>query len=79
MFKKYGKGKNEDKEKEEVLNLCKEFIDYENSLNYDHKHQECSCFLIEKNTIDTFKKKIFYDELKEYIKNGNSLDKIFYY
>ena len=68
MSKKY--------EKEEVYNLCKNYYDYENYLNYEHKKTECYCFLIEKELMDKFKKNIFYDKLKDSIKKNIDFKKI---
>ncbi len=52
------------KEKEEIYNLCKEFYNYEDFLNYDHNNTNCDCFLIEKELMDKFKNNIFYDQLR---------------
>ena len=57
-------------EKEEIYNLCKEFYDYENFLNYDHDNIKRDCFLIEKELMDKFKNNIFYDQLKDSIKKN---------
>ena len=57
-------------EKEEIYNLCKEFYDYENFLNYDHDKTKFNCFLIKKELIDKFKNNIFYDQLKDSIKRN---------
>ena len=56
--------------KEEIYYLCKEFYDYENFLSYDHDNTILSCFLIEKELMDKFKKNIFYDQLKSSIKKN---------
>ena len=55
-------------EKEEIYNLCKVYYDYENYINYDHDKSQCVCFLIEKKLMDKFKKLIFYDQLRDFIK-----------
>ena len=68
MLKKY--------EKEEVYNLCKEFYEYENFLNYDHDNTKCGCCLIKKELMDEFKNNISYDQLKGPIKKQKTLDKI---
>ena len=57
-------------EKEEIYNLCKEFYNYENFLNYDHDNTKRDCFLIKKELIDSFKNNIFYDQLKDSIKRN---------
>ena len=57
-------------EKEEIYNLCKEFYDYENFINYHHYHSKHDCFLIEKELFDSFKNNIFYEQLKDSIKKN---------
>jgi len=63
-------------EKEEIYKLCKEYYNYENYLNYEHNNQKCSCFLIEKELMNKFKKNICYDQLKNSIKKNIDLKNI---
>ena len=63
-------------EKEEIYNLCKEYYDYENYLNYDHDNWKIAFFLIEKELMDKFKKNICYDQLKNSIKKNIDLKNI---
>ena len=57
-------------EKEEIYNLCKEYYDYENYMNYEHEKTVSYYFLIEKELMDKFKRNIFYDQLKSSIKTN---------
>ena len=67
----------EKNEKEEIFNLCKEFYANEYFLNLAHDNiTKCDCFLIEKELMDKFKKNIFYDQLKDFIKKDIDLNHI---
>ena len=63
-------------EKEEIINLCKKYYDYENFLNYDHNDTHCRVFLIEKELMDNFKKNVYYEQLKDSIKKDIDLKHI---
>ena len=67
----------EKNEKEEIFNLCKEFYANEYFLSIAHDNiTKCNCFLIEKELMDKFKKNIFYDQLKDFIKKDIDLNHI---
>ena len=59
-----------------LYELCKSFYDYEKFLKKSDKNQISMCYLIDLELIDDLKRKIKYEQLKNYFKKGLSFEKI---